>query len=150
MTDPTRKIRSTTTYSGVHSLVKQLRGPAKNYPCAECGDPAQDWAFNHEKPVNVMIDPMTGAMYSLDPDHYDPLCKRCHKRRDIRARAVTPTPMRKKNTGTLRRLPSGRWHARVWFAGKQVAAPATFDAKIDAEAWLARATREIAEGRFER
>jgi integrase len=40
--------------------------------------------------------------------------------------------------GTVRQLPSGRWQARYRDdTGKQVAAPVTFDTKLDASTWLA-------------
>src|SRR5664279_4982801 len=45
---------------------------------------------------------------------------------------------RAKGTGTIRCLPSGRWQAVTRNAeGKRCPAPQTFDAKMDAVAWLA-------------
>jgi integrase len=55
---------------------------------------------------------------------------------------------RKKGLGTVRALPSGRWQARIWVGDKQVSAPATFETKMDATAWLARASREQKKGVF--
>lgn len=49
--------------------------------------------------------------------------------------------------GNCRRLPSGRWQAR--YTGPDLAqhsAPSTFEAKVDAEAWLADERRLIAAG----
>lgn len=43
---------------------------------------------------------------------------------------------RPKGSGTITKLPSGRYRARVRVDGKLVSAPTTFDAKIDAQAWL--------------
>ena len=36
------------TYLEAHLAVKAARGKASDYPCAECGDPARDWAYQHE------------------------------------------------------------------------------------------------------
>lgn len=50
----------------------------------------------------------------------------------------------KRSFGGLRRLPSGRWQANYTGPdGVLHKAPATFDAKVDAEAWLADRRREI-------
>jgi hypothetical protein len=38
--------------------------------------------------------------------------------------------------GNVRKLASGRYQARYWNLGGQVAAPATFATKSDANAWL--------------
>ncbi len=53
----------------------------------------------------------------------------------------------RRSFGQLRRLPSRRWQA--FYTGPDTAlhyAPSTFDAKIDAEAWLADERRLIASG----
>lgn len=51
--------------------------------------------------------------------------------------------------GTIRRLPSGRYQAlHTNTAGKRIAAPHTFAARIDAEAWLADRRRETEMGRY--
>jgi hypothetical protein len=48
--------------------------------------------------------------------------------------------------GSMRRLPSGRYQARyVGPTGETVTAPATFTARIDAEAWLAAERRQVEE-----
>jgi len=57
---------------------------------------------------------------------------------------------RRREFGTVRRLRSGRWQARWWdeARGCQVTAPATFDAKVAASAWLASVQTDQARGRF--
>lgn len=61
-------------YGWVHADLKAERGPASNYPCADCGEPASDWSFDRH----------TG--YSWDLSRYAPRCKPCHTRRDARGR----------------------------------------------------------------
>ena len=59
-----------------------------------------------------------------------------------------PTMKRRANkTGWVDRLPSGRWRARYLGPdGKRRSAPATFDAKGDAEAWLKLQQRQVQAG----
>jgi integrase len=55
----------------------------------------------------------------------------------------------KRPFGTIRRLPSGRYQALYTnTAGRRVAAPHTFAARIDAEGWLHERRREIEMGRY--
>ena len=53
------------TYLGRHYRVYRKRGKASEYPCADCGDPARDWAQIH-------------GTDGTDPEHYQPLCRKCH------------------------------------------------------------------------
>ena len=50
--------------------------------------------------------------------------------------------------GTVRRLRSGRWQARVWdpASGAQIPAPQTFASRTDARRWLAEAQTDQARG----
>jgi integrase len=49
--------------------------------------------------------------------------------------------------GSVRKLPSGRWQARYTSpGGKTVTAPHTFDAKIDAQSWLATVRSDLVRG----
>ncbi|MHB1490638.1 MAG: tyrosine-type recombinase/integrase, partial [Cellulomonas sp.] len=51
----------------------------------------------------------------------------------------------------MTKLPSGRWRARYTVPGaaqQWVNAPSTFDAKVDAEGWLARQRTLIADGKI--
>lgn len=54
------------SYSGLHARVRKLRGPARNYQCAECGGPALHWSTVHGTDGT---DPM---------NHYRPMCEPCH------------------------------------------------------------------------
>lgn len=48
--------------------------------------------------------------------------------------------------GTMRKLPSGRYQARYWHLGCQVAAPTLFPTKADARAWLASVETDLRRG----
>ncbi len=48
--------------------------------------------------------------------------------------------------GTIRRLPSGRYQARYWYLGRQVAADTTFATKSDARSWLASVETDMHRG----
>ncbi len=86
--DPTRVARrpspKTPTYRQAHNLVYQAYGPASDHLCAGCFAPAQEWSYDHADP-----DELTGSLggavmaYSLNLDHYAPLCRKCHRRADI-------------------------------------------------------------------
>ena len=68
------------TYLEAHLAVKAARGKASDYPCAECGDPARDWAYQHEGEPEAFSE--TGAPYSTDVNAYAPMCRGCHLRLD--------------------------------------------------------------------
>jgi hypothetical protein len=68
-------------YQYAHYKVRRLRGSVRNHPCRHCGDPAREWAYDHADP-RERNDPRRGGPYSLDPDHYIPLCVSCHRRFD--------------------------------------------------------------------
>jgi hypothetical protein len=77
------------TYSGAHSRVLATRGPAKQYPCADCAQPAVHWSYAHTDP-NEMREPIKegGKPYSPRPEHYEPRCVSCHVRFDNRMRRL--------------------------------------------------------------
>jgi hypothetical protein len=57
------------------------------------------------------------------------------------------TKRRERGAGTARQLKSGRWQARFLGPdGEFRPAPATFDTKLDADAWLSRQARDVARG----
>lgn len=63
----------------MHGRVKKIRGKASNFPCAHCGEPANEWAYDHLDPDER---PDAEGPFSLDPAHYMPLCSSCHRRFD--------------------------------------------------------------------
>jgi hypothetical protein len=64
-------------YVGMHDRVFNARGRASDYPCFHCAVQAQQWAYNHEDPAEL-IDPERRLAYSLDVFNYLPLCLSCH------------------------------------------------------------------------
>lgn len=70
------------TYTTVHKWIARDRGPAKTYPCAHCGSPAADWAYDYTD-LNPLFDPRCNSPYSTDVNRYTPLCKPCHRQYDI-------------------------------------------------------------------
>lgn len=51
--------------------------------------------------------------------------------------------------GSVRELPSGRWQARYWSAdGEQVSAPSTFETKDEAGRWLDAVRTDMARGKW--
>ncbi|MDH4074880.1 MAG: site-specific integrase [Acidimicrobiia bacterium] len=53
---------------------------------------------------------------------------------------------RARSFGNIRQLPSGRYQARYWRLGKQVAADTTFASKTDARRWLATVEADMIRG----
>ncbi len=52
----------------------------------------------------------------------------------------------RRHFGSVRRLPSRRWQASYWHDGARHAAPSTFAAKGDAQAWLSAIETDINRG----
>ena len=69
-------------YRAAHERVRCRMGRAGNYTCS-CGAQAQEWAYDHTDP-NEMTGVSAGfeVVYSLDPDHYKPMCCSCHRKYD--------------------------------------------------------------------
>jgi hypothetical protein len=63
------------SYAGAHFRVARVKGPARDCTCAMCLAPAAEWAYDHDDPDELRDD---HGVFSLDPAHYMPLCKRCH------------------------------------------------------------------------
>lgn len=71
-------------YGTVHRQLRQARGKASEYPCLNCGNPAEQWAYDHEDSdelteVRLVRGSTVVVAYSLDLTHYDPLCRACHQ-----------------------------------------------------------------------
>lgn len=65
------------TYAGAHQRVVRLRGEAAAHACEECGEPAEEWSFDHSD-TRALVDE-AGRAYSLNPHFYRPLCRRHHR-----------------------------------------------------------------------
>lgn len=72
-------------YQGAHVRLRLTQGRAAEHDCHRCGEPADEWSYNHADP-NELIDEDLGLPYSLSSDHYVPMCKSCHVRFDATAR----------------------------------------------------------------
>lgn len=63
------------TYGAIHGRLRALHGPARNYLCVSCREPAAQWAYGggceHE-----LIE--RGMPYTPHLPHYRPLCAPCH------------------------------------------------------------------------
>ncbi len=55
---------------------------------------------------------------------------------------------RARSFGNIRKLPSGRYQARCWRLGKQIAADSTFANKTDARRWLATVEADMVRGHW--
>lgn len=64
-------------YHAAHAKVRKVRGPASNYPCIDCHQPAAEWAMRHDPSKARERFP-----FSTNPMDYDAMCKRCHALRD--------------------------------------------------------------------
>lgn len=91
--DVTSRLRYTpiVDYFGAHARVRTLRGRAEDHPCVDCGEPAQDWSYDHTDPDERVGTKGTGRglAYSLNASHYQPWCKPCHGAFDAPTRKVS-------------------------------------------------------------
>lgn len=62
------------------------------------------------------------------------------------AYAVTLMTKGRRQFGSIRKLPSGRWQASYWHEGERHAAPNTFAAKADGSAWLSTVETDVVRG----
>lgn len=106
-----RQRREHPAYTTVHKRLVQERGSASEHACAHCGARAQDWAYSNGDLNAVRQDDgrEAGLAYSLNPDHYEPLCKACHRRFDARHRELAD--------GGTSLLHVGAWHLRQRISG---------------------------------
>ncbi len=63
--------------------------------------------------------------------------------------ATTTKKRRSKGSGTITKLPSGRYRARVRIDGRLHPAPTTFETKMDASAWLKAQSDDILAGTWQ-
>jgi hypothetical protein len=68
------------SYAAIHLRLRHQRGRAADRLCP-CGQPAQQWAYNHKDP-DELRDPATGSPYSTNLDHYVAMCHPCHQALD--------------------------------------------------------------------
>jgi hypothetical protein len=57
------------SYAVWHKRVKNARGRASDYPCVDCGDPADDWSTVNPSSDDVRV-------------RFQPRCRKCHRHYD--------------------------------------------------------------------
>lgn len=67
------------SYNAAHQRMRAKFGSASGWKC-ECGEPAAHWAYDHLDPNERQSD---YGPYSVNPDHYHPMCVVCHKAFDL-------------------------------------------------------------------
>jgi len=78
------------SYSAAHYRCRQLWGRVQQYRCFRCGEPAEEWAYDGKDPTELHAEGFDWnnrksiLPYSRFPEFYMPMCKTCHKRRDMR------------------------------------------------------------------
>lgn len=87
-------------YGQAHERVKRIRGLASSHKCLHCEKKrAEEWAYDHEDPDERREEGKRDkGRYSLDPNHYIPLCSPCHTRFDFPP-PTHGTPLRYYNHG---------------------------------------------------
>ena len=73
-------------YRAAHVRVTSNKGKAIEYDCYCCGEQAHEWSYDGCDPLEL-TDPR-GRVYSPRPEHYDPMCRSCHRFNDWVYRAV--------------------------------------------------------------
>jgi hypothetical protein len=84
-----RMIFDECTYGGAHHRCRAIWGRVQQYACVECGDPAEEWAYDgtdqselHDTKHDWQL--RSYLPYSRFPEFYMPMCKRCHKKSDMK------------------------------------------------------------------
>lgn len=73
------------SYHQIHQRLKRERGRAAERDCAHCGDQAAHWAYDRKDPDEIKgIAYGRRVTWSLDRNHYIPLCGPCHRELDRR------------------------------------------------------------------
>jgi len=75
-------------YRAAHVRVRVTRGRAADHQCMHCDDQAAHWAYDHADPAEKLHSYRVGSRalpFSLDPMHYLPLCRPCHKKFDAQS-----------------------------------------------------------------
>ena len=104
------------SYDVWHRRVKQARGPASGYACADCGGPAQDWSTVNPFSDDVRV-------------RFQPRCRKCHRRYD--GILGEGSPRAKLTAGKVRQLRARRTHGLTY---RQLAAEFGIS---DVSAWAA-------------
>lgn len=89
-----------------HNRVTRLWGKAAQYDCIECGAQAKDWAYDGTDPTQKYGPQISNGVaknfcyYSLYPEFYMPMCRKCHRRRDSELQVAELREYRQWKTAT--------------------------------------------------
>jgi hypothetical protein len=80
-------IHDEVAYEAAHFRPRALWGSASKYSCVDCGECAQDWAYDGTDPDQLLGGSAREGrasimFYSRYPEFYMPMCRKCHSRRD--------------------------------------------------------------------
>ena len=80
--------RSIVSYVGAHERVRKHKGFPSNFPCAECGGKATEWALSAtaDDLYAASNGRYKGALYSMNVEDYLPMCRGCHCAYDVKHR----------------------------------------------------------------
>lgn len=70
-------------YVGIHARVRRTYGKASEHMCVQCEAQADDWAYDHLDPdERIYVKNGHQMPYSTTVEHYQPMCKQCHREFD--------------------------------------------------------------------
>ena len=75
-------------YHTAHKRITAERGSAGEHTCRNCGVIAAHWAYDGLDDAERLDE--RGLAFSLDADHYMPLCVSCHRQYDLNQRSGIP------------------------------------------------------------
>jgi hypothetical protein len=87
-------LKSTVGYRAAHARIASSLGKATDHACVRCSQPAAEWAYAHDDPDEITaLHRVWGkartVRYSVNPSHYQPMCRSCHIRFDHESRAAS-------------------------------------------------------------
>lgn len=77
---PKPRPRKSDRYQAMHWRLTRDQGPARDYPCADCGRKASHWSYDGMDSSETT----DGYKFSTDPSRYQPRCSSCHTKLDKR------------------------------------------------------------------
>lgn len=89
------------SYQALHDRLRRYRGRASEHTCVGCGGQAQDWAYDHSDPGQLVTKVGKKQIaYSTDLSRYQPMCRSCHHRLDTTQARNTRRAARRRSQGT--------------------------------------------------
>lgn len=79
------------SWSAAHSRCHATWGRAAQYSCVDCDRQAQEWAYDGTDPDELYgrySTTNTWMYFSMWPEFYMPLCKKCHRKRDTQKASI--------------------------------------------------------------